>query len=173
MSATATAPMAPAVLAHLERQIDSARRLLAAVLEQGKAIRARDVEQVLATMTTVQAEMTSRGLLERERTDLLQRAGQSLGIPAESVTLEALTRLLAPLDADAARQASAVLRGLLAEVAREHGVNRALMRQELSFLEHLTRMLGAPDAGGYAAGAARPASSSGPSTHLHVLDLEA
>ena len=32
---------------------------------------------------------------------------------------------------------------------REHTINRAMMRQELSFLEHLTRMLGGmPDAGG-------------------------
>ena len=37
---------------------------------------------------------------------------------------------------------SAELRGLLAEVQREHGVNRALMRQELAFLVHLTRQIG-------------------------------
>ena len=38
------------------------------------------------------------------------------------------------------RERSAELRGLLAEIAREHGINRALMRQELAFLSHLTRL---------------------------------
>ena len=41
-----------------------------------------------------------------------------------------------------ARERSAELRGLLAEIAREHGINRALMRQELAFLDHLTRLIG-------------------------------
>jgi hypothetical protein len=41
-----------------------------------------------------------------------------------------------------ARERSAELRGLLAEIAREHGINRALMRQELAFLSHLTRLVG-------------------------------
>jgi hypothetical protein len=47
-----------------------------------------------------------------------------------------------PHEALAAKGRSAELRGLLAEVQREHTINRALMRQELSFLSHLTRMLG-------------------------------
>lgn len=169
----APVPMAAGVLAHLDAQLHSARQLLGAVLQQGKAIRARDVETVLRTMTDVQAEMTARGHLERERTDLLARAGLALGIAAEAVTLEELTRLMEAGEAAAARERSAQLRGLLAEIAREHGVNRALMRQELAFLEHLTRMLGTGgDAGGYAATAARPAPAAG-HTILHVLDLEA
>ena len=54
------------------------------------------------------------------------------------------------------------LRGLLAEIAREHGINRALMRQELSFLDHLVRLIGhepepgySPDGGGEPAVAPR------------------
>jgi carbon storage regulator len=58
------------------------------------------------------------------------------------VTLEALTQLMSPREADLARARSAELRGLLAEIAREHGITRALMRQELAFLDHLTRMIG-------------------------------
>jgi hypothetical protein len=46
------------------------------------------------------------------------------------------------------------------------------MRQELSFLEHLTRMLGGmPESGGYGtAPGARPAAAQSP---LHVVDYEA
>ncbi len=59
-----------------------------------------------------------------------------------TVTLDALAQLLGPHEALAAKGRSAELRGLLAEVQREHVVNRALMRQELAFLSHLTRQLG-------------------------------
>jgi hypothetical protein len=48
-----------------------------------------------------------------------------------------------------ARERSAELRGLLAEIAREHGINRALMRQELAFLSHLTRLVGNDAEPGY------------------------
>jgi hypothetical protein len=81
-----------------------------------------------------------------------------------------------PRDADEARTRSAELRGLLSEIEREHAINRALMRQELSFLEHLTRMLG----GGAESVGYRPPGAAGPNTAqqnghaaLHVLDLEA
>ena len=49
---------------------------------------------------------------------------------------------MTPGAATAAMQRSAELRGLLSEIAREHGINRALMRQELTFLSHLTRLIG-------------------------------
>ena len=164
-------PIADDVLAHLDAQIASARRLLAQILRQSGAIRRRDVDGVLATMTDIQGEMASRGRLESERTELLWRAGSMLGVPAEAVTLSELTGLMAQDDADDARTRSAELRGLLAEVEREHAINRALMRQELAFLEHLTRMLGGmPEAGGYGPGAgSRPT----PSSPLHVVDYEA
>jgi hypothetical protein len=163
------------LLAHLDSQIASARKLLGLVLEQGKAIRARDVEAVLARLTDVQTEMGRRGALEQERAALLQRAGAALGVPATQVTLERLCALVAPAAADAARERSAELRGLLAEIAREHGINRALMRQELSFLAHLTRLVGQETEPGYgrptAAGGGSPAASAPP---LHrALDLQA
>jgi hypothetical protein len=164
--------MAAGVLAHLDAQMDSARRLLGAVLEQGAAIRAREVSDVLRTMTDIQAEMSGRGRLERERTDLLTRAGHTLGLAPEAVTLEALVTLMGPEEAQAARRRSAELRGLLAEIAREHGVNRALMRQELAFLEHLTRMIGGGDAGAYAPPVRHQRAEPGVGT-LRVLDLEA
>ena len=46
----------------------------------------------------------------------------------------ALCALITPGAAEPREQRSAELRGLLAEIAREHGINRALMRQELAFL---------------------------------------
>jgi hypothetical protein len=138
------------LLVHLDTQINSARRLLGFVLDQGKAIRKRDVDAVLARLTDVQTEMGRRGALEQERAALLQRAGAALSVPAAQVTLERLCSLVSPGAADAARQRSAELRGLLAEIAREHGINRALMRQELAFLDHLVRLIGQePDAAGY------------------------
>ena len=42
-----------------------------------------------------------------------------------------------------ARERSSELRGLLEETQREHHVNRALMSQELAFLDHLLRLAGA------------------------------
>jgi hypothetical protein len=176
MTATYASPISSDVLAHLDAQLGSARRLLAQILRQSGAIRERDVDGVLATMTDIQGEMASRGRLESERTELLWRAGSALGIPAEAVTLAELTGLMEPRDADEARARSAELRGLLSEIEREHAINRALMRQELSFLEHLTRMLGGgAESVGYrppGAPAANPSQQNGHAA-LHVLDLEA
>jgi hypothetical protein len=90
----------------------------------------------------MQAEMERRSTLERDRVRILTQAGAGLGIPAHTVTLDALAQLLGPHEAAAAKSKSAELRGMLAEVQREHVVNRALMRQELAFLSHLTRQLG-------------------------------
>ena len=69
--------------------------------------------------------------------------------PRTEVTLERLCALVTPGAAEAVRARSAELRGLLAEIAREHGINRALMRQELAFLSHLTRLLGGDAEPGY------------------------
>jgi flagellar biosynthesis/type III secretory pathway chaperone len=136
------------LLVHLDQQINSARQLLRLVLAQGAAIRERDTEAVLARLADIQSEMVRRGALEQERTSLLQRAGVALGMPGTNVTLERLCSLITPGAASAAMERSAELRGLLAEIAREHTVNRALMRQELAFLDHLTRLLsGAADLG--------------------------
>ena len=71
---------------------------------------------------------------------------------------------------------SAELRGLLAEIAREHGINRALMRQELTFLSHLTRA-DRPGArarlspAGRRAAAPRPARPTAPSTSRRNPEL--
>ncbi|HET8754816.1 MAG TPA: flagellar export chaperone FlgN [Solirubrobacteraceae bacterium] len=163
------------LLVHLDTQINSARKLLAFVLEQGKAIRARDVDAVLARLTDIQTEMGRRGTLEQERAALLQRAGAALGVPAASVTLERLCSLVTPAAATAARERSAELRGLLAEIAREHGINRALMRQELSFLAHLTRLVGQDTEPGYGrpTGGSGPAPAPGAPPVHRALDLQA
>lgn len=159
--------LSAAVLAHLEVQIASARRLLSSILAQGTAIRARDVEVVLARLSEVKTEMGFRAMLEDQRTDLLVRAGISLGVPAPQVTLDAMTRLMPANEAARARQHSSELRGLLAEIAREHGINRALMRQELSFLDHLVRLIGQEPEAGY-----RPGGSESPLPY-RVIDAQA
>ncbi len=156
------------VLAHLDEQIASARRLLGTILSQGTAIRDRDVETVLTRLGDIKVEMELRSHLERERTDLLVRSGNQLGVPAAAVTLEAMTSLMTPAAADKARARSSELRGLLDEVAREHGINRALMRQELAFVDHLVRTLGQQPDAGY-----RPSGPAGRPTSHHVLNLQA
>jgi hypothetical protein len=162
------------LLAHLDTQIASAKRLLATILEQGAAIRARDVETVLGKLAEIQTEMGRRGRLEQDRTALLQRAGQALGVGPAAVTLERMCTLITPAAAQSAHERSAELRGLLAEIAREHGINRALMRQEMAFLDHLTRLIGHEPQAGYrppASGGARPPRTA-PARH-RVLDLQA
>jgi hypothetical protein len=161
------AELSAAVLAHLDDQIGSARRLYASILAQGKAIRARDVEGVVGRLSDVKTEMSLRSTLEEERTDLLVRAGVALGVPAPSVTLEAMTTLMPANEAARARQRSAELRGLLAEIAREHGINRALMRQEMAFLDHLVRLIGQEPETGYG-----PAGGDSSPTH-RVVDAQA
>jgi hypothetical protein len=163
------------LLAHLDAQINSARRLLQLVLAQGASIRERDSEAVLARLADIQSEMGRRGSLEMERTGLLQRAGTALGVPATTVTLERLCALVTPGAATLAMQRSAELRGLLAEIAREHGINRALMRQELAFLSHLTRLIGQDTEPGYRpTGQVAQAGATGAAPQLHrTLDLQA
>jgi hypothetical protein len=160
--------LARAVVTHLETQIESARRLLASVLAQGAAIRERDVESVLARLAELKTEMAGRQRLEEERSALLLDAGKALGIAPAAVTLEALTTLMPPATASQARGLSSELKGLLAEIAREHGVNRALMRQELSFLDHLVRLIGQEPSAGYSPGGGEQRSAS-----HRVLDTRA
>jgi hypothetical protein len=164
------------VVGHLDAQIASARRLLSSVLGQGQAIRAREVEHVMARLADIQAEMGRRAALEGTRTAILTTAGAALGIPAHTVTIESLAQLLAPAHATTALQRSSELRGLLGEIAREHAINRVLMRQELAFLDHLMRELGAEPDTGYGAlagGAAAHATTRGPQASFRTLDLQA
>jgi hypothetical protein len=166
-------PLGTEVLGHLDAQIVSARRLLESILRQGAAVRERQVDGVLASMTEIQAEMGARARLEHERAGLLTRAGQALGLAPQGVTLEAMAQLMAPAEADLARARSAELRGLLAEIARVHGINRALMRQELSFLSHLTRLVGGEPEPAYKPGAAQGSRQGGTPAAYRVLDLQA
>jgi hypothetical protein len=132
------------------------------------------VEEVLARLTDIQAEMGRRAALETNRTAILTAAGTALGIPPHTVTLDALADLLAPAHEGVARKRSAELRGLLAEIAKEHAINRALMRQELAFLDHLMRELGDQPDTGYGT-AMSPATPGRPATHspFRTLDLQA
>jgi FlgN protein len=163
------------LLVHLDRQLASARHLLQLVLAQGKAIRERDVDAVLGRLADIQTEMVRRGTLEQERAALLQRAGATLGIHPTEVTVERLCALVTPGAAQAVRDRSAELRGLLAEIAREHGINRALMRQELAFLSHLTRLVGQETEPGYRpTGQVAQTGGTGAAPQLHrTLDLQA
>jgi hypothetical protein len=166
--------LADEVLAHLAEQIVSARGLLGVVLEQGAAIRARDVESVVRLAGILRGEMERRALLEEQRTVLLARCGERLGIAAHDVTLAALTQIMGAAQAELANARSGELRGLLAELQREHRSNRALMQIELGFLDHLMGVLALDGVNGYdprggSTSITRPQSRGA----LHILDLRA
>jgi hypothetical protein len=183
MSALAVAPattdprLAGDVLAHLEAQLQSSTRLFQAVLAQGVAIRAQDVDAVVRQVAAFQAELERRARLEEDRARLLARTGALLNTAPHAVTLTQLTALMTPDDATLATARSAELQRLLAELTREHACNQALMRQELSFLDHLLRLVdpSAPgDTGAYTAGGTRPATPAAhPRPTLRALDLQA
>jgi hypothetical protein len=162
------------VLAHLDAQIDSARSLLEVVLEQGAAIRARDVHAVVRLAGILRGEMGRRQLLEEQRSRLLSRSGERLGIAAEAVTLERLGTLMGDEDAELASLRSAELRGLLRELQREHSCNRSLMQIELGFLDHLMGVLALDGVNGYDThGSSTAITRPRPGGALHVLDLRA
>jgi hypothetical protein len=160
------------VLSHLSTQLDSARRMLAVVLEQATAIRHRDVPAVVRLATGLQTEMHRREVIEVERVQLLERAGAHLGVSAADVSIAMLANLMDPESAEVARNRTAELRGMLLEVQREHTTNRALMQQELAFLDHLLRLAG--NAGGYDSGGDQAkVRRRRPLMHQPVFDLEA
>ncbi len=163
--------LAHEVLVHLDEQLVAARKLLQVVLEQGVAIRRRDVRGVVELTGALQAELQSRHLLEGQRAALLGRAGARLGVLAASVTLELVESLMDEESAQRARALSSELRGLLEVVQREHYCNRALMSQELAFLDHLLGLAGIGGEAGYGAGGDRVASSAAQSTGHRMLDL--
>ena len=172
LHAQSDAALSGEVLAHLEAQLVAARRLLQVVLEQGAAIRNRDVRGVVQLTGVLQAELQRRQLLETQRLMLLQRAGSRLGVPGGSVTLALIETLMDPESALLAGARSAELRGLLETVQREHHVNRALMSQELAFLDHLLKLAGIGGDESYNAGGDRLASTMAQHTGHRVFDLE-
>ncbi len=170
----ADAALVAELLAHLDAQLDSARGLLQVVLEQGVAIRAREVDAVVRLAGILRGEMEHRQLLEETRSQLLARAGERLGIPIGEVTLERICVLMDQSEAETAHLRSAELRGLLRELRREHSCNRSLMQIELGFLDHLMGALALDGVSGYdLRGASTPIARARSHGSLHVLDLRA
>jgi hypothetical protein len=136
------------LIEHLQRQLESSRRLLEIVLSQRDSIRKQDVESVLASLTDVQSEMSYRARLEAERDLILHEVAAQTGAAPETLDLDAVLAGVPEPEAAHARALSAELRGLLGEVGRLHDQNRILLRQELTFLDHLMRVMsGTPQAG--------------------------
>jgi hypothetical protein len=180
MSASAIAPgtrddlLAEEILRHLEDQIASARSLLAVVLEQGAAIRERDVQTVVRQAGILRGEMGRRQLLEEDRGALLRRCGERLEVSPETVTLTQLTGLMSRPQGERAAAMSAQLKGLLHELQREHRTNRALMQVELGFLDHLMGLLALDGVNGYdPRGSSTAITNARPHGGVHVLDLRA
>jgi hypothetical protein len=137
------------LLEHLDAQIASSQRLLRALLSQNDSIRRQDVEGVLARLADIQTELAQRQRLEREREALLGDAGARLGMRPDELDIEDVLTLLPAEAAAPARAKSAELKGLLREVERVHEQNQVLIRQELTFLDHLLRMLSGTPQGAY------------------------
>ncbi len=170
-------PLGTALLAHLDAQLRSADRMLELVLEQGRAIRARDVQRVLEIVGMLQAETDARAGLESDRTALLTHAGRALGVHGSAITLDAFCSLLDPATAHEAKERSNRLKGVLREVRDEHLIARAMMRQELAFVDHLVRVLGAGDersTGAYTRPSETPRATQPMPAQAHrLLDLQA
>lgn len=132
------------LVAHLDEQLRSVVRLRTAVEDLGAAIRGRDVAEVLRHTGTLEAETTFRTTLEDRRTTLLLRGAAMLGVAPHEVSVTGLCALVDPEQAAAARERSDALLEAMEDVAREHRTNRTLMQQELSFLDHLLHLGGAP-----------------------------
>jgi flagellar FlgN protein len=156
------------LLDHLHRQLESSRRLLEIVITQSDAIRRQDVAVVLASLTDVQAEMAYRGRLEQERDMLLLEAASDLDAAPETIDLDAMLVGAPAHEAAEARALSAELRGLLDEIGRIHSQNRVLIRQELTFLDHLMRVMSGTPQTAYSPAGWQPA----PST-MNVVDARA
>ena len=156
------------VLAHLRLQLESARRLLGIMLAQTDAITRQDVESVLARLGDLQGELGHRNRLEADRDVLLREAGRVLGRDASELEFDDLLTLCPAVEVEPVKAASAELRGLLHEIGRVHEQNRVLIRQELSFLDHLMRLMsGAPQAG------YRPGGWTGAPQTISVVDAKA
>ena len=166
--------LAAELLDHLDAQLASARLLLAIVLEQGKAIRRRDVHEVVLHAGRMQAELERRRQLDGPRSALLERAGARLRLASGAVTLEAICALISETEATNVRARSSELRGLLGEVEREHLVNRALIGHELAFLDHLLRLVDHDGPGAYGHSAMPPATRAAANVGARrVLDMQA
>jgi hypothetical protein len=152
------------LIAHLTEQVASAERLLATVTAQTEAIKTQDVPTLLTRLGDVQQELEVRKRLELERDRLIDSAAIRRNVPRDTIDLDALLEGLPADQAARARELSAHLRKVLARVAQVHGSNRVLIRQELTFVDHLLRVLsGTPQAGYSPAGwtsAPRPPVSS-------------
>jgi hypothetical protein len=97
-------------------------------------------------------------------------------VPVYTVTIDHLVSLISEAQGAAARDRSHELRGLLNEVGREHATNRVLMRQEMAFLDHLTRLIGGEAQPGYRPPDETPGQRSGagaPPSSMRLLDLRA
>jgi hypothetical protein len=149
VTTTAATRLGTVLLRHLDEQLTSVRTLLDLTLKQGAAIKVREVDVVVRRLSDINIEVSRREQIEAQRAALLEHAGAALGKPAGEVTLNDMAPLMSEPEAAAANERSSQLRGLLAEVHRETQHNRALMRQELSFLDHLLRLAGHPSEPGY------------------------
>ena len=142
-------PATTRLLEHMRRQLESSRRLLEIVLLQSSAIRKQDVETVLASLADVQSELAYRARIEIEREQILVAVAADQGVAPDTIDLETILRGVPADEAAQARALSAELTGILLEVKRVHDQNRILIRQELTFLDHLMRVLSNTPQAGY------------------------
>jgi len=157
-----------ALLAQLEQRVACSRRMLGIVLAQSEAIRAQDVEGVLARLADVQVELVTLNRLELERDSLIAETAGRFAKRADEVVLEDMLIGLPHADAERARALSAEVQGLGVETARIHQQNQILIRQELAFLSHLMSIMSGSPQAGYLPGGWAPTQQPG-----HTVDARA
>ncbi len=160
------------LLEYLERELESARNLLKIVRGQSGAIREQGAPEVVRLAGDLQAELHRRELLDITRERLTEHAAQRLGVSPGAVTIAEIALLLEAEAGHVAVARTEQLVELLTEIQNEHEINRALMQQELAFLDHLLRLTGS--AGGYdSAGERVSKRKPTPLMRQSVFDLEA
>ncbi len=161
------------VLAHLEVQLVSARRLLQIILKQGEAIRERNVQSVVALTGMLQAEMQRRTLLEDERSRLLDRAGARLGIAPGAVTLTLLTRSMPEPPPRTHSSAAGSCAGCSPSCSASTRSTGRSCSQELAFLDHLLRLADGRVDAGYDSVGERPTATMSLGANRRMFDLQA
>ena len=137
------------LLVHLDTQIASARRLLGSCSSRARRSAPATSTPCSPASPTSRPRWAAAAASSRTAPGCCSAPASRSASGRRQVTLEGLCALVSPAPPQTARDRSAELRGLLAEIAREHGINRALMRQELAFLAHLTRLIGHEPEAGY------------------------
>ena len=137
----------PAPLAdQLARQAEAQRRLLSLARAQADALRRGDLNALRLITAEQESVLLDSGRLQRERADEAERLCASVGLAADA-SVDELAAALPPEQAADLMRESRTLGEAIAELRDANELNRELIEQELTLIDHLVRhvILGQPD----------------------------